>query len=106
MAAFAGMLIGWYFLEQVLRDLPPVDPLAEAAAVKEAEARRDEVVRWVTGYWIVALLVLLAIIFLAAFDLLATARFGLRQQRLLEAERHAMLEAQAMRLRKERNGHR
>ena len=42
---------------------------------------------------------------LAALDLLAIRRWGLRQFRKLQADRRAMIERQAARLREGRNGH-
>jgi hypothetical protein len=57
------------------------------------------------GYWIAVLLVLLVVVVLAALDLWATRRFGLRQHTKLQADRRAMIERQALRLREQRNGH-
>ena len=58
------------------------------------------------GYtWLMVLLVLMAWVVLAGVDLWATRRWGLRQQRKLQADRRAMIERQAARLRRERNGH-
>jgi hypothetical protein len=50
------------------------------------------------------LVVLLAVVVLAALDLLAIRRWGLRQFRKLQADRRAMIERQASRLRQGRNG--
>jgi hypothetical protein len=61
--------------------------------------------RWLWG-WIVLLLVLLAVVLLAAVDLWATRRFGLRQYRKIQADRRAMIERQVSRLRGQRNGYR
>jgi ABC-type Fe3+ transport system permease subunit len=55
--------------------------------------------------WIVVLLVLLVVVILAAVDALATRSYALRQFRKLAADRQAMIERQAMRLRRDRNGH-
>jgi hypothetical protein len=58
------------------------------------------------GYtWIALLLVLMVWVLLAGVDLWATRRWGLRQQRKLQADRRAMIQRQAARLRRERNGH-
>jgi hypothetical protein len=56
-------------------------------------------------YWIIFLLVLLAIIGLTAADILAIRRFGLSQYRKLQADRRTMIENQLARLRSQRNGH-
>src|SRR5206468_3992140 len=106
MAVFAGLLAGSLtFLED------PAGRLAE-----EGEAAREhgqqpvldpeqkQFIHFYGGYWIVMLLVLLALVALAAFDLLATRRFGLRQYRKIQTDRRAMIERQAARLRQERNG--
>jgi hypothetical protein len=100
MIVFAGMLIGWFFLEPEVRQGAP----EHQAAAQDARADRANMLRLVTVYWIVALLIVFAILFLAGHDLLATARFGLRLQRQLEAEQRAVLESDASRLRQERNG--
>jgi hypothetical protein len=102
MVVLAGMLVGWFFLESQVR--------SEVAGVQKVDepgppdAERRNTIRVFTFYWIAFLLVLLVILFLAAGDLLATARFGLRQQRRLEAERRTVLESETARLRRERNG--
>ena len=57
------------------------------------------------GTWIALLLVLLVVVLLAAIDLWATRRHGLRAYRKLQADRRAMIERQVIRLRQERNGH-
>jgi flagellar basal body-associated protein FliL len=104
MAVLGGMLIGGFFLGNQLRsEGEAVAKKADDRAPDDAE-RRDSV-RLFTFYWITFLLLLLVVLMLAAVDLLAIARFGFRHQRQLEAERRAMLESQAMRLRQERNGH-
>jgi hypothetical protein len=56
------------------------------------------------GAWVALLLVLLAVVLLAAVDLWATRRYALRQYRKLQADRRAMIERQASRMRQERNG--
>jgi hypothetical protein len=57
------------------------------------------------GFWIVALLVLLAIIILAGLDFLAIRRYGQRHMRQIQADRRAMIENQIARVRSQRNGH-
>lgn len=57
------------------------------------------------GFWILFLLVLMAVIFLAALDYWATRRYGLRQHRKIIDDRRAMIEREVSRLRRERNGH-
>jgi ABC-type Fe3+ transport system permease subunit len=59
--------------------------------------------RW-GGTLIAFLLALLAVLVLAALDLMETRRYGLRQYRKLQAERRAMIQRQTTRLRQERDG--
>jgi hypothetical protein len=54
--------------------------------------------------WLSFLVVLMLVVFLAAFDLFSTRRYALRQYRKLQADRRAMIERQANRLRRERDG--
>jgi hypothetical protein len=61
-------------------------------------------VRVYTGSWIAVLLLLLVVLALAAVDLWATRRYGLRQYRKLSEDRRAMIRRQADRMRQERNG--
>ena len=56
------------------------------------------------GYVITLLLVLMAILIVAAVDLLATRSYVIRQFRQIQADRRAMIEHQAARLRHQRNG--
>ncbi|GEM_PF-5704214 len=92
---FAGMLVGWFFLDQDVGALRPAEgqPLTEAAKAS---------VRFITWYVIIALSVLMAILLLASFDFLATARFGLRRMRQLEHDRRAALEMEVTKLRRRR----
>ncbi|MCI0640899.1 MAG: hypothetical protein L0Y70_17640 [Gemmataceae bacterium] len=90
MLVLAGLLVGWFFIAQNL-------PGPEAD-----EDRRKPILEMVTFYWILALLVLFGILALAGFDFMATARYGLRQRRLLEMEHRAALEMETARLRKKR----
>src|SRR5262249_23751045 len=96
MLLFAGLLIGWFFIEPHVRDLK--------AAEERAPGNTNQLVEMVAYYWIIALLLLFAILALAGLDFFATARFGLSQKKLLEIERRMALELDAARLRKERNG--
>jgi hypothetical protein len=80
------------------------EAVARGEAAPELTPEQRHLVR-VWGWWWVALLVvLLAVVVLAALDLLAIRRWGLRQFRKLQADRRAMIERQASRLRQGRNG--
>jgi hypothetical protein len=85
--------IGQQAAEQADRPVPDLDPVQH---------------HWVTFfafYWILAILLLLGMIYIALMDYWAVRRFGLRQTRQLQADRRAMLERQMALLRAERNGH-
>jgi hypothetical protein len=82
MTLCAVMIAGWFVFEDELR--------------RSAE--------WSVLYWIAVLLLVLAILLLAAFDFWAIARYGLRHHHQIQADRQAMLEVQAARLRQQRNG--
>jgi hypothetical protein len=49
-----------------------------------------------------AILLLLAILMLASWDFLATARYGFARQKQLELERRSMMEMEAAKLRRRR----
>ena len=93
--ALAGLFVGWFCLDHDMAALTPADgqPLTEEA---------KDTLRFLTWYWIIALSVLLAVLCLAAFDFLATARFGLRRMRQLEHDRRTILEMEATKLRRRR----
>ncbi len=74
-------------------DAAPLDPQQRGFA------------RLYLSFWILFLLVLMVVIFLAAFDYWATRRYGLRQHRKIIDDRRAMIEREVSRLRQERNGH-
>jgi hypothetical protein len=96
MMVFAAMLVGWFFLEGNLREIKAQVPQAELNPEQRESLR-------LLGLYVVALMVVLAaILLLAALDFLGTAKFGLRHQRLLEADRKVMLEKQAALLRQQR----
>lgn len=82
------------------------DASAEAGPVETREIAAEDKVflrRW-GGTLIAFLLTLLAVLALAAVDLMETRRFGLKQYRKLQAERRAMIQRQTARLREERQG--
>jgi len=100
MALLAGMLVGWYalgFRQQAL-DLgqgAPGPPNAEQQGILNRSL----------AYVGTAVLLLMGMLLLAAVDLWAIRRFGIRHLRQIQADRRAMIERQAARLRSRRNGH-
>jgi hypothetical protein len=100
MLLLAGLLTGaLVYLE------PPAQDIVDRDVPAPATPGELDFLRHYVGYWIVIMLVLMAVVFLAAFDLWATRRWGLRQHRQIQADRRAMIERQVSRLRQERNGH-
>jgi hypothetical protein len=103
----AGLLAGALgFLEG------PAQRLADRRAAQRQEtgeepratAEEQTFFRLYSAYWVVFLLVLLAVVVLAFLDLLSTRRFGREEHRKLREDRRSMIEHHAARLRQERNG--
>jgi amino acid transporter len=100
MAVLLVVLLAFYEpaahqLAEERKDLDPKPPLTP---------EQTAFVRYWGGTLIALLLVLLSVVLLAGLDLWATRRYALRQYRKLQADRRAMIERQASRLRQERNG--
>lgn len=95
LAALAFLLIGSYFLEPTIRELKPVDD----RRMTEAERQR---LHFFAMYWGLAVALLFSLLAFAGFDVIATAKYGMRQRRLLEESHRQELEAEAARLRQRR----
>jgi ABC-type Fe3+ transport system permease subunit len=110
MIMVAGMVGGWYVLglEENLGELrhQAVDqPTNPDHPLGPAQQRS---LTFFTVYWILAIILLVAMVYVAFTDLWAIRRFGLRHMRQIQADRRAMLERQIALLRAERtesNGH-
>lgn len=90
----------------------PAHRLADEQAAKEQQGDRTplapekrEFAQFYAWFWILFLLILMAVVFLAALDYWATRHYGLRQHRKIIDDRRAMIEREVSRLRQERNGH-
>jgi len=105
LVVFAGLLIGWLFLEPGQRQVREEVRAAQAVDpnVRLTEEQKDSV-RIVVAYWIGALLVLLVLLICAAMDFWSTARYGLSQHRKLLAAQREMLQQHTAQRRQERNG--
>ena len=103
MVVIAGFFVGAFFVEGPVSDI--ARQVDDAPQDREAVVarNRDRLDLW-TWYWSAALLALFGLICLAAFDFFAIRRYGLRHYRQIQADRRAMIERQAARLRRERNG--
>ena len=100
LVVFAGLLIGTYFLEMPLQQLIN----QKQAGDTEFSREQQDFLTLYRVYWIVALLVLLAIIATAGIDLWVLRRFSLREHRKIQADRRAMIEREVALIRRQRNG--
>ena len=107
MLVLAALLTGvMAYLENPTQQLVKQHDDAIAKGEKPPERtpeQRQLVLVW-ASWWVALLVVLLAVVVLAALDLWAIRTYGLRQFRKLQADRRAMIERQAARLRHGRNG--
>lgn len=102
----AALLFGSYWLNARAMEISAKMKASQEKQEEPAPTDQEKQFLKLYGtYWIVFLLVLLAILILAALDLFATRRFGITQHRKIQADRRAMIEGEAMRLRQDRNGH-
>ena len=103
MLVFAGLLAGSFFIEFPAQALVNFGEAAHARNERpDLDPEQRRFVHFYTLYWVTALLVLLGMMGTALYDLLAIRRFGQRHFRKLQADRRAMIERQAARLRQER----
>ncbi len=98
----AGLLAGHFVLEDPARNLIENRQLGEK---REFNPEEQQFVKLYSTYWLITLLVLLAIIILAGIDFFAIRRYGQRHYRQIQADRRTMIENQLARLRSQRNGH-
>jgi hypothetical protein len=107
MVVFAGLLAGSFFvfgLEERASQLG--NQVAEEPGQRPSfDPEQKRFVYTYTIYWIVALLVLMVLVWLAAVDLFAIRRFGMRHHRQIQEDRRAMIANEVARLRGQRNGH-
>jgi hypothetical protein len=99
MIIIAGMLVGSMFLDDWLRGPPRNQDEIDRLEVGQLDQEKREIAGAKVVYWVAVLIVIFAMLFLAILDLMATARFGLRQHRQLESERKAMLQEEVSRWR-------
>lgn len=80
-------------LRQQQGDAPPLSP------------EQRHLARLYLSFWIVFLLLLMAVVFLAALDYWATRRYARNQHRKISDDRRAMIEREIARVRQERDGY-
>lgn len=98
MVVIAGLLVGSVFLDDLVRG-PPLNQEQIDRGVGQIDKEKREIARAKIVYWAVILMVVFGLFFLAVIDLMATARFGFRHHRQLEAEKNAVLEEELSRWR-------
>ncbi|MGE3806439.1 MAG: hypothetical protein AB7K24_17360 [Gemmataceae bacterium] len=106
MGLLASMMVGYYALgihERGARVRPAA--IDDPAAKQAAEDARQNYISLLSVYWLTATGLIVAILFLAMFDLMAIRRYGLRHMRRLQSDHRAMLEQQVAAMRSQRNGH-
>jgi len=105
MVVFAGMLIGYFFLYPTYREVTrQVEGRNQLENPPPLTPEQEQFLRLFTWYWSAAFLVLLLLVSLAVVDFWATARFGLRSHRRLQADHRAQLQAEVQRFRNRRDG--
>ena len=97
----AAQMAFWEGPAQALAD--DRDKFARGEAPAFTEQQKTFLRIW-GGSWVLLTLALTAVVFLAAIDRYATRTHALRQLRRLQADRRAMVQRQADRLRAERGG--
>jgi hypothetical protein len=103
MALFAALFAGQFFVEDKAQDLVDQGDAAQARHERpDLSPEQKHFVDVYSVFWICLLLVLLGILVTALTDILAIRRFGQRHLRKLQADRRAMIERQAARLRQDR----
>jgi len=111
-ASLLLLLLGFMLALALIYLEAPAQKLAEEQAAKQwqgdtasLDPEQRDFARFYACFWILFLLLLMAVVFLAALDFWATHRYGLRQHRKIIEDRRAMIEREISRLRRERDGH-
>jgi hypothetical protein len=108
LVAVAGMLSVWYLSGLDVNADRLGDVLQAQRAAGEFQLRPDQVQarQFFVTYVSAMLLLLLALIVVAGFDLIAIRRYAARHSRRIRDDRRAMLERELANLRRERGGFR
>jgi hypothetical protein len=102
LVVLALMLLGGLFLEANLNALHPEEPIAEPGAPLPENVK--ESLHLLAGYWIITMMVFLAVMLVAVLDLVATARYAAQQRRQLVDDRRDALAEDVERIRRDRHG--
>jgi hypothetical protein len=107
MVLLAGLLAGSAAFTPTVPHLTTSDAAATATGDEprpDSDEQRYAKIAY-NSYWIVFLLVLLAILVMAGLDVVAIQRYGRKQLLQIQTDRRAMIEKEVARLRRDRNGH-
>jgi hypothetical protein len=106
MLLLAGLLAMHFVLEPATNELLARDQAQVEQGKKPEHTEADRrLINLYGAFWVLVLLVLLAVITLAAFDYFAIHRYARQQYSKIREGRRAMIEEQLARLRSQRNGH-
>jgi hypothetical protein len=101
--ALAVLFVGMFFLEGPAADLVRVGEQARAQNVTpELDPAQKAFVNVYAWYWVAVLLLLMAVLGLAAYELFAIRRFSVRRLRQIQADRRDMIAEEAEKLRARR----
>lgn len=107
MIVLAGLLISYYLFDingQAIA-LGQQGRAANAAEQPDINIEKQRFLNIFSLFWMSAVLGVMAILVLAALDLWAIRRYGLRHYRQIQSDRRAMIEQQTAAIRSQRNGH-
>ena len=107
MLIFAGLFVGWFFVDESVSRIERQGQQAVANHEPQPEldpAQRD-FMRFSLGYVIVLLLLVMGFIGIAGYEIFAIRRYSVRHMRRIQDERRAMIASETARIRRERNGH-
>src|SRR5262249_49402384 len=100
----ASLIGGSYLLGMEKAADQIVQPADGEKPELNAEQKKEFLNKYTT-LWSAALVVLMLLLLLAAYDLWAIRRYGLRHHRQIQADRQAMIEQEISIIRTQRNGH-
>jgi len=107
MLVFAGLFVGWFYLDE---SVSSIERQGEEARANQApqpvlNPTQQEFIRFSLGYVIVLLLLVLGFIAIAGYEFYAIRRYSVQHMRRIQDERREMIATETARLRRERNGH-
>lgn len=99
----AGLFVGMFFLEGPAAELVKMGEQARAREQKpEMDAAQKEFFNVYAWYWVGVLVLLMAVLGLAGWELFAIRRFSVRRLRQIQADRRDMIAEEAEKIRARR----